>query len=172
MALTRPGADEFAPYYATYIDKVTEPDVIAALATLRQTTASLLAGLSESQAGYRYAPGKWTLREVVGHVVDAERIFAYRLLRIARGDETPLAGFDENAYVPAGQFERRPLADVAAELGAVRDATLALVRSVTVDAWSRRGTASGKPVSARALAYIIAGHERHHLSVLRERYVK
>jgi uncharacterized damage-inducible protein DinB len=172
MTLTRPGADEFAPYYATYIDQVTEPDVIAALATLRQTTASWLGGLSESQAGYRYAPGKWTLREVVGHVVDAERIFSYRLLRIARGDETPLASFDENAYVPAGQFERRPLADVAAELGAVRDATLALVRSVPADAWSRRGTASGKPISARALAYIIAGHERHHLSVLRERYVK
>jgi uncharacterized damage-inducible protein DinB len=168
----RPGADEFAPYYATYIDKVQEADVLAVLASQQRTTAALLAGVSEEQAAYRYAPGKWTLREVVGHLSDAERIFTYRMLRIGRGDETPLASFDENAYVPAAEFERRPLAEVAAEFGAVRDATLALAHGLTEAAWARRGSASGKSFSARALAYIVAGHERHHVGVLRERYLK
>lgn len=172
MPIARPATDEFAPYYGNYINKVTEPDVVALLVALKQRTGDLLAGLSEAQAAFRYAPGKWTLREVIGHLSDAERIFGYRLLRIARGDPTPLAGFDENAYVPAAGFERRPLKAVAAEFASVRNATLTLLDGMTPEALALRGTASEKPISARALAYIIAGHERHHIGVIRERYLK
>lgn len=172
MAIARPEPGEYAPYYGTYISKVASPDLARALEAQLASTTSLLAGLSEQQAAFRYAPGKWSLREVVGHVADAERIFAYRMLCIARGDTTPLPGFDENSYVPAGEFERRPLASVAAEFGAIRMATLALLQGLSAEALARMGTASGKPVSARALAYIIAGHELHHLGVIRERYLK
>lgn len=172
MAIARPESGEYAPYYGTYISKVTAPDLARALEAQLASTTSLLAGLTEAQAAYRYAPGKWTLREVIGHLADAERIFAYRLLCIARGDTTPLPGFDENTYVPAGEFERRPIASVAAEFGAIRMATLALLESLSAAALARMGTASGKPVSARALAWIIAGHEIHHLGVIRERYLK
>lgn len=171
MPIQAPGTDEYVPYYGTYISKVTGPDVLQQLQAQRRSTAEFLAGLSEAQAAHRYAPGKWTIREVIGHLCDSERIFAYRALRIARADETPLAGFDENSYVPAGDFERRPLAEVAAELASVRDATLTLVRGLTPAALARRGTASGHTISARALVFIIAGHERHHLDVIRERYL-
>lgn len=171
MPIARPAADEYAPYYGSYIDKITESDVLPVLSGQQRSTADLLAGLSEAQASYRYAPGKWSLREIIGHLSDAERIFAYRMLRIARADQTPMPGFDENAYVPAGNFERRPLADVAAEFRAVRDATIALIRGLAPEALARRGTASEKPISARALVFIIAGHERHHMAVIGERYL-
>lgn len=172
MPIVRPSADEYAPYYETYVSQVTDPDLMALLAQQQASTAKLLAGLTDTQAAYRYAPGKWSLREVIGHLTDAERIFAYRILRIARADTTPLPGFDENAYALTGEFERRPLASVAAEFASVRTATLALLDGLTPDALARMGTASGKPVSARAVAFIIAGHERHHLNVIRERYLK
>ncbi len=171
MPIARPGTEEYAPHYATYVSKVTEPDVTATLVAQKLATAELLAGLSEAQAAFRYAPGKWTLREVIGHLSDAERIFAYRALRIARGDQTALPGFDENAYVPAADFERRPLKSVAAEFASVRDATLSLLEGLTPQALALMGTASGKPVSARALVFIIAGHEKHHVAVLKERYL-
>ena len=172
MPIVRPDTDEYAPHYATYVDKVTEPDVTALLIAQGQSTARLLAGLDEKLAAYRYAERKWSLREVIGHLSDAERIFAYRLLRIARADPTPLSSFDEDTYVSAGQFERRSLADVAAEFASVRAATLTLIGGLDAEALARRGTASGKPVTARALAFIIAGHEKHHLGVIRERYLK
>jgi uncharacterized damage-inducible protein DinB len=171
MPITRPGPDEFAPYYGTYINKVPGECALTVMESSRESTARLLAGLSEEQAAYRYAPGKWSLREVIGHLADSERIFAYRMLRFARKDETPLASFDENAYMPAAEFERRPLAEVAAEFRAVRDATLALARSLDPEAQLRRGIASGKVMSVRALAWTIAGHEIHHLGVLKERYL-
>jgi uncharacterized damage-inducible protein DinB len=170
-AIPRPAAGEYDPYYDTYIAKVPEGDLLATLAELRESSGQLLAEVGEVRAGYRYAPGKWTIREVVGHLSDAERIFAYRLLRIARGDPTPLPGFDEQRYVPAGAFERRPLAQVAAEFRAVRDATLALLRGLDDAALARRGVANDSPVTARALAYIIAGHEIHHVRVIREKYL-
>lgn len=171
MAIPRPDTDEYAPYYGTYISEVTGSDALPTLIGQRSSTASFLAGIPETKAGYRYAPGKWTLREVIGHLSDSERIFAYRLLRFARGDETPLASFDENAYVPAGEFERRSLADVAREFAAVRDATLALVSGLDEVRLARRGLASGKAMSARAIAWVIAGHETHHLRVIREKYL-
>jgi hypothetical protein len=171
MPISHPRDDEFDPHFGTYVKAVAGDDAFAALLSQRESSPRFLAAIPETRAGFRYAPGKWSIREVIGHVADAERIFSYRLLRIARADETPLAGFDENAYVPAAGFERRSLADVAAELFAVRDATIALVRSLDEAAVSRIGTASGQPISARALAWIIAGHEAHHIRVLGERYL-
>lgn len=171
MVITRPEAGEFAPYYATYINAVRGLDVWPVLKAQRETTSRFLAAVPESRAGFRYAEGKWSFREVIGHLSDAERIFAYRLLRFARADATPLSPFDENTYVPAGEFERRSLTDVAAEFAAVRDSTLALLQGLPAEALVRRGPASGKDVSVRALAWIIAGHEAHHIRVLGERYI-
>ena len=129
-----------------------------------------LRAVPESRAGYRYAPGKWTLAEMMVHVADTERVMSYRLLRIARGDQTPLPGFEQDDWVPMSGAATRTLASLATELEAIRAATLALVRGVPPEAWERRGTASGFTFSARALAWVIAGHEQHHLALLRERY--
>jgi uncharacterized damage-inducible protein DinB len=133
-------------------------------------TQQLLAGVSDAKALHRYAPGKWSVKEVVGHVTDTERVFCYRALRFARADDKPLQGFDENAWVPAGRFDARSLEDLAGELDAVRRATIALLRGLDTEALARRGTANNNPISVRALAWIIAGHERHHVGILHERY--
>jgi uncharacterized damage-inducible protein DinB len=133
-------------------------------------TQRLLAGVSDAKALHRYAPGKWSVKEVVGHVMDTERVFCYRALRFARADDKPLQGFDENAWVPAGRFDSRSLADLAGELDAVRRATIPLLRGLDTEALARRGTANNNPISVRALAWIIAGHERHHVGILHERY--
>jgi uncharacterized damage-inducible protein DinB len=169
-AITRPAAGEYAPYYGTYIGKVPEGDLLQILENQRRETQSLLGGLSDAKALHRYAPGKWSIKEVVGHLTDAERVFSYRALRFARGDAKPLQSFDENAWVPPGKFDARPLKDLAAEFDAVRRATIALLRTFDAEALQRRGVASDNPVSVRALAYIIAGHERHHVGLLHERY--
>ncbi len=170
VSQVRPRADEFAPYYQKYIDRVPSGDVVAVLARQIDETAVLLGKVKESNAGHRYAPDKWSIREVVGHVSDAERVFAYRALRFARGDEGALLSFDEKAFVAGGGFDRRTLADLVAEFRAVRQATLALFRSLDDEAFSRGGTASGQHVTVRALAHIIAGHEVHHVAILKERY--
>ena len=170
-AIPRPDAAEYAPYYGTYIGKVPEGDVLQTLEDQRRETQQLLAGLSETKALHRYAPGKWSIKEVIGHVVDAERVFSYRALRFARADDTALPGFDEKAWVPAGKFDARSLNDLAAELDAVRHATIALFRGLDAAALARRGTASNNAVTVRAIAWIIAGHERHHVALLRERYL-
>jgi len=166
----RPEADEIPPHYVGYIQRVPEPDPVIVCAEQIEETATLLRGLSDTDAMYRYGRGKWSIKEVVGHLADVERIMAYRALRIARGDTTPLPSFDENAYVPAAKFDRRSLADLVGELRTTRAATLALLRTFDAEAWRRRGTASGKPVSVRALGYMIPGHERHHVEILRTRY--
>ena len=170
MNVGRPDADEIPPHFIGYIGQVTESDPVAVLAGQIDVTAGLLRGLSDTDALKRYAPGKWSVKEVVGHLADTERIMAYRALRIARGDETPLPGFDENAYVPPAKFDARPLAELVADFRAVRTATLGLFKSFDGDAWRRRGTASGKPISVRALGYVIPGHERHHVEILKTRY--
>jgi uncharacterized damage-inducible protein DinB len=170
MPIPRPGSETFPPYYGTYVSQVPGDDVLPVLKAARESTPRFLATIPESRAGFRYAEGKWSVREIIGHLSDAERIFAYRLLRFARADETPLSGFDENQYVPAGGFERRTLADVTAEFAAVRDASLALVQSLDQMALARSGLANGKRIGVAALAWVIAGHEIHHLRVLRERY--
>jgi hypothetical protein len=171
MLIARPDVSEYAPFYAGYVSKVPDGDVLDLLARQADETAALLSGLSETQAAFRYAPGKWSVKQVVGHIADAERVFAYRALRIARADQTPLASFDENAWMPNANFDARTLADLLSELRAVRQSTLALYRSFTPEAVVRRGTASQKDISVRALVYITAGHERHHVGVLREKYL-
>lgn len=165
-----PAASEYNPYYAKYIARVPQGDIIAQLAKQADETAALLAGVSAEKAEYRYAPGKWSIKEVVGHLADAERVFAYRALRFARGDTYPLHSFDENAYVPAGEFGRRSLPELAEELRAVRGATIALLRGLPEETMTRSGVASDALVSVRALAWITAGHELHHVSLLKERY--
>jgi DinB family protein len=169
-AIGRPASDEFAEYYGKYVANVPEPDPVAALAMQIELTAALLGRVSDADALKRYAPGKWSVKEVVGHLCDSERVFTYRAMRFARADTTALASFDENPYVQAAGFDRHPLASLVAEFRDVRRASLALFRSFDEMAWHRRGTASGKVVSVRALAYITAGHERHHVAILKERY--
>jgi hypothetical protein len=167
---SRPDASEYAPFLRTYVAQVPEGDLLRILEEQGHETQRLLAGLSETQALQRYAPGKWSVKEVVGHLMDSERVFAYRALRFGRADATALPGFDEQAWVPAGNFDARPLPSLAAELDQVRRATLALFRSFDSATLVRRGTANNLEISVRALAYVIAGHERHHLRILRERY--
>ena len=168
---TRPAAGEFPPYFATYIDKVPDGDVIAVLEAGIGTTRKALAAVPEERAGYRYAEGKWSIKEVLGHMSDTERIFTYRLLTFARGDVGPLPGFDENAYTPLQESDRVPLAWLLDEFVAVRAATLALLKVLPPKAWERRGVANKHPLSVRAAAWIIAGHEIHHRRVLEERYL-
>lgn len=167
----RPQADEYAEFYGKYVAHVPGGDIVALLATQVDDTLALLRELTDAQARHAYAPGKWSIKEVVGHMADAERVFAYRALRIARGDTTPLPGFDENAYVPAGNFNDRPLASLLAEFMAVRGATVALLAGLPAGAWTRRGTASNAEVSVRGIAWITAGHELHHRAILEERYL-
>ena len=169
-AVGRPEADEIPAHYVGYIKRVPESDPVMVCAAQIEDTANVLRGLSDTDAMYRYDRGKWSIKEVVGHLCDIERIMAYRALRIARGDTTPLPGFDENAYVPVAKFDSRSLVDLVGELRTARASTLALLRTFDDDAWRRRGTASGKPVSVRALAFMIPGHERHHVDILKTRY--
>jgi uncharacterized damage-inducible protein DinB len=172
MATTieRPVAGEYAPFYQRYIDFVQGEDILARLTRQKDELRALLLPLSAEKARYRYEEGKWSVTEIAGHLSDAERIFSYRALRIARGDATPLAGFDENTYTPAGRFDRRGMKDVLDEYASVRDATLAFVRSLEAEDLMRRGVANEQPISVRAILYIVAGHELHHRSVLVERY--
>jgi uncharacterized damage-inducible protein DinB len=169
--IPRPDASEFQAYYGRYIDRVPDGDLLQTLRAQLDDTRALVREAGEARGGHRYEPGKWSIREVLGHVIDAERIFAYRALRIARGDATPLPGFDENAYAEVSNADARTLAQLAEELEHVRMSTIALFRGLDDAALARMGTASGGPASARALAWIIAGHERHHQLLLRERYL-
>jgi hypothetical protein len=171
LTVPRPSHDEFAPFYSAYVARIeTDVDSIQQLVSQRDTVVDLLATVAETQAAFRYAPDKWSIKEVVGHIGDTERVFGYRLLRIARADETALPGFDENAYVQAAGFDRRPFVDLVADWVTVRNATLALARSIEPAHWERRGSANGYPVSARALFYIMLGHVDHHCQVLKDRY--
>jgi len=170
-AIPRPEPSEYLAYYETYISKVPKGNLLNVLEDQRRETQQLLAGLQEAKALHRYAPGKWSIKEVLGHLTDSERVFCYRALAFGRADENPLPGFDEKAWVPAGRFDARPLQDLAAEFDAVRRATIALFSGLDAEALARQGTANNNAISVRALAWIIAGHERHHLTVLRERYL-
>lgn len=167
----RPRRDEVGEYYFRYIDLVPEGDVLAELERGLAETRALLARFGEARGAHRYQPGKWSVKEVVGHVIDGERVFAYRALRIARGDPTPLASFEQDDYVAAAGSDRRRLSDLADELAHLRAANLLLFRSLQPADWERRGTASDNPFVACAFPYILAGHETHHRRVLAERYL-
>jgi uncharacterized damage-inducible protein DinB len=168
--MKRPEPTEYAEFYAGYVSEVPGSDVLGVLESQRVQMLQLFAARSERDGSFRYAPGKWTVKEVLGHINDAERIFAYRALRIARGDQTPLPAFEQEDFVRNGAFGERTLADLAEEFGLVRNASVALFRSLREDAWPRRGVASEKEVTVRALAFITVGHQIHHRSILEEWY--
>jgi len=165
----RPDLSEYAPFYAGYIARVTEEPLVA-LEQQAAATAAALRRIPESMAGHSYAEGKWTVRDVIGHMADTERIMSYRALRVARGDATPLPGFDEGVYAKIAGAAKRDWAGLVDELTTVRSATIVLFRNFDAEAWQRRGVANGATISVRALGHIIVGHERHHLDVLQSRY--
>jgi uncharacterized damage-inducible protein DinB len=167
----RPAASEYLPYYSRYIEKVEGDDVIAALKSQLRETIAFLNCISNEEASSRYEPGKWSVREVLGHVIDTERIFAYRALRIGRGDATPLAGYEQDDYIKGAAFDRVRWSALIEEFELVRRANILMFSGFTDDAWMRSGTANNAAVTARALAWIIAGHELHHRSVIEEKYL-
>ena len=169
--ITRPGPGEYLPYYGTYIQQVPDGDVLALLEKQLGETRSLLAPVPAARWRHRYAPGKWSLAEVVGHVIDVERVFSHRALRFARGDATPLPGFDEKIYARHSDAESRPWVDLLEEYQVVRAATIALFRSLPPGAWTRAGEVNGYRATPRGLAFHVAGHELHHLRIVRERYL-
>jgi hypothetical protein len=171
VAAARPAKNEYSPYYEKYIALVPDDhDLLAALERQLQEMMMLVRSISPEHAMFRYEPRKWSLKEVLGHLIDAERIFAYRALRIARGDRTPIEGFEQDDYVKPAQFDRRSIASLGIEFEQVRRATISLFRNLDPESWQRMGIASNVEVSVRAIAYIIAGHELHHRNVLKEKY--
>ena len=170
-AATRPAATEYLPYYSRYIDLVPEEDAMAALKSQLRETIAFLNCISNEESVSRYAPGKWSVREVLGHVIDTERIFAYRALRIGRGDKTPLAGYEQDDYICGAAFDKVRWSALIEEFELVRRSNLLLFSGFTEDAWMRTGTANNAAVSARALAWIIAGHEIHHRNIIESKYL-
>jgi hypothetical protein len=170
LAVPPPEASEYNPYYGKYISLITGHEILATLNNQVDRMKALLSRLGNDEANFRYAPDKWTIKQALGHVIDTERIFGYRALRISRNDKTPLASFEQNDYVPNGPFEFVSLPELLEEYAAVRHATVLLFRHLRPEAWQRRGMASSSEVSVRALAYIIAGHDEHHYRLFREKY--
>ncbi len=172
ISIPRPDPGEFAEAYAGYIAEASDvTDLITHLAKQGDQTRKLFTALSDAQADFRYAPDKWTVRDIMLHLADSERVFAYRVLRFARNDATPLPGFEEQDWARAAGADVRGIAGLAAELHAVRVASVALLQGLGEDTLERRGVASGSPITVRALAWVIAGHELHHLRIVRERYL-
>jgi len=169
--MTPPTSSEYAPFYAGYVARVGDADVVAVLSRQSREDLAFLRALPAEKHDFAYAAGKWTVKELIGHMADAERIFAYRALRIGRGDATPLAGFEENDYTPASRMHRRSFDNVLNELETVRNASLSLIESFDGEALAQMGTASERPVSTKGLIYSIAGHWAHHLAKIKELYV-
>ncbi|NRB50495.1 MAG: DinB family protein [Saprospiraceae bacterium] len=167
----RPNANEFNPYYQTYVGKVGEGNILSILEQQEAEMASFYESIPEDRWEYRYAEGKWTPKEVLLHIIDAERVFSYRALRVGRADTTPMPGFDQDPYVETSAANDRTPASLIAEYRAVRQATLALFKNLPASAWDQLGTASDSPISPLALACIIAGHEIHHSMITKERYL-
>lgn len=166
-----PGAEEYTAYFGRYVSRLPDGvDIVDFLARQREEVLGRFRSVPETRGAHRYAPGKWSVRQVVLHLTDTERIMAYRALRIARGDATPLPGFDENAYAPASGADAVPLGALVGGFADVRQATLSLLRHLPAEGWTRRGTASGGQFSVRALAWVMGGHVLHHLEVLDQRY--
>jgi len=166
----RPEPGEYAPFDDRYIALVTGADILGTPEAQRRQMLLLLSGRDEADGNFRYAPDKWSAKEVLGHVCDGERIFAYRALRISRGDRTPMEGFEQDDYVRNGPFAQLPIAELIEDYIAVRRATLTLFRNIDEAAWTRRGIANNNEVSVRGLAYIVAGHELHHRRILEQKY--
>jgi uncharacterized damage-inducible protein DinB len=172
--LNQPLAGEYAPFYQNYINKAVEAancDVLQLLTQLKDSTYQFFHNIPAEKADFAYAEGKWTIKELLGHIIDAERVFAYRVLCISRKEQQNLPGFDENEFVTNSNFRRRTINDLAQEFKSVRESNLHMLWALTDDQTALTGTANGSPVSVRALAYIMAGHELHHLNIIRERYL-
>ena len=165
-----PERTEATPYYFTYIDRIISADIVSRLESQLDEVSTFLSGISEEKSLYRYAPGKWTIREVVGHMIDAERVFAYRALSFARGEGAALPSFDENEWAATSNAGGRTLKELVDEFAVVRAATLALFHGFSDKGFARSGVASNNHITVRAIAYIVAGHEHHHVNILRERY--
>jgi hypothetical protein len=166
----RPIQNEYDSYYHRYISLVPEEDVLIALDQQLAETLILLRSLSEQHGTFRYEPDKWSVKEVLGHLIDTERIMSYRALRIARNDRTPIPGFEQDDYVRNGDFDKRSVSNLAREFEQVRRSTISLFRNLEPEAWERKGIANSVEISVRALAFIIAGHELHHKAILKDRY--
>jgi len=171
FSIGRPDETEYLPYYGKYISLVPDEEILSQMGTQSEATLFLLQGIPEAQSRFRYAPGKWSIRELVGHVIDTERIFAYRALRFSRNDRTPLNGYEQDDYILNASFDDYPLTELTAEFDSVRRSTIFLFKHLTEEAWTRRGIANESQASVRALAYIIAGHELHHMQILRDKYL-
>lgn len=169
--MLKPETAEFDPYYDKYISLVTEPDLLKVLEGQPDELDSLLGSLDEERGRYAYAEGKWTIKEVMSHLIDGERIFAYRILRISRGDKTPIEGFEQDGYIENSYANERSFDDLLDEFRLQRTANLRLLKNFREDDWARMGTSSEKPISVRALGFIMAGHIRHHIRIFRERYL-
>ena len=170
MAPERPRPTEYAPAFGTYIAAVPDGDIVELLEKQLELVGDLAKQVPEDRETFRYGPDKWTIREVFGHLSDAERVFGYRFVSISRGDAASLPGFDENVYVAAANFNARPLQALANEFALLRRSNLMEMRALDPDAWQRTGLSNNKPVSVRAIAYVMAGHVNHHIAILRARY--
>ncbi len=169
--ISLPEPTEYQPYYNRYISLVPARDLAHTLEAQLGESLGVLKAIGEQKSLHRYAPGKWSIKEVLGHLIDAERIFTYRALRFARNDQTPLPGFDQDPYVTAANFDARPWDDLVSEFEHVRRSSILFFRALTPEEMMRSGTASQNPITVRALGYIVAGHELHHMAVLRDRYL-
>jgi uncharacterized damage-inducible protein DinB len=169
--MNRPDPTEYDPSYERYVALVASDDIIDTLASQPTRLNDILTALPEEKGAFAYASGKWSIKELLGHLIDGERIFAYRLLRISRGDETPIEGFEQDGYIENAYSNSRSFADILEEFSLLRRANMIFFKNLTDDAWLRVGTANDAKVSVRALAYIMAGHIEHHLNILRERYL-
>ena len=171
MRISVPRSDEYAAAFERYVGRVRAvDDPVRELEAQRDRLRARLSPLTDEQGQFRYAPGKWSIKDLVNHLCDAERVFAYRLLRIGRGDQTPLPGFEENDYAAEADADRRPMTTLLSEWTAVRNATVALAQSLREADWSRQGMSNDAPATPRALLYIILGHTEHHMAVLSDRY--
>jgi uncharacterized damage-inducible protein DinB len=164
-----PDESEYSPRVRGYVAGITDGDIVKTLITQRDDLRSLLSHL---EGAYAYEPGKWTVSEVLGHITDCERVFAYRTLCVARGDQTPLPPFEQDDYMANANFASRTLEDIFTEFEEVRDSSILLLQHLPAEAWMRRGTVSGFSVTTRGLAFLLAGHEKHHTSILRQKYLK
>ncbi len=171
LKISSPRLDEFDSYYERYISLVADGDIITQLQNQISETLNLLSKISAEKADFRYASGKWSVKELVGHIIDTERIFAYRALRIARGDKTPIEGYEQDDYVKNAKFGKYALADLAEEFALVRQSNILMFRNLPETAWYKRGIANNREISVRALAYISAGHEIYHVKILKQRYL-
>lgn len=169
--MSRPQPNEYDPYYEQYVSLVPEDRIVPVLAAQPAELAALFAGVDEARGTYAYADGKWTIKQLLGHLIDGERIFAYRALRISRGDKTPIEGFEQDGYIENAYANERSFSDLLREFSLIRETTVMLFDHLKKDAWGWTGTANDVQISVRALAWIMAGHVRHHAAILNERYL-